>query len=110
MRIRIVGRFTHCGVADARAELLDAVNSGAGDLEVDLDGVAVTDRTVLGLLLEVHHRAERSERRLVLVNVSADVDRLLRRCGLARVLHQRGPDEVLDARGSLDLPAVEQLA
>lgn len=87
VRLRITGRIAGRDLPDARQQVLAAVDSGCGELLLDVTGVVVTERAVLGLLLEAHRRAERQGRVFVLANVPPELDRLLRRTRLGRVLH-----------------------
>lgn len=93
-RLRISGRVRILDIPDMRVPFLTAVDAGVGDLEVDVAGVVVTDLAVVGLLLELHRRAERRGRRLVIDNVPNDLDRLLRRTRVNRVLQRKEFDAV----------------
>lgn len=93
-RLRISGRVRIADIPDMRAPLLASVDLGTGDLELDVAGVVVTDLAVLGLLLELHRRAGRRGRRLLLDNVPGDLDRLLRRSGVDRILNRARPATV----------------
>jgi anti-anti-sigma factor len=59
---------------------------------VHLAQAEVHDAAGLGVIVGVHHRARRVGRRLVLVDVSPRLDRLLRASRLHRIL-ARGPGE-----------------
>ena len=83
----LTGRLGAATVADVRAALSAAADSGAGDLYVDLRGVELVDATGLGLLVGVHRRADRLGRRLVLQGVPERIERLLLATRLHRVLH-----------------------
>lgn len=76
-------------VRQALHSLVDAGRTRAGQVDavVDLAGLELGEVSCLGLLLEAHRRAERAGRRLVLVDVPAPVERLLRVTRLERVLH-----------------------
>ena len=65
---------------------MPCLDRGQGDLMVHLAGAEVHDATGLGVLVGAHHRARRAGRRLVLVDVSPRLDRLLRVSRLHRVL------------------------
>jgi anti-anti-sigma factor len=93
-RVRLRGRLDVHTVADVRTELRVAVAHGTGDLVVDMSAVELGDTTGLGVLLGVHRRATRAGRVLVLVGVSAGLQRLLVATRLARVLHVRSEDTV----------------
>ena len=58
----------------------------SGDLLVHLAGAEVHDATGLGVIVGAHHRAAGPAGRLVLVDVSPRLDRLLRASRLHRVL------------------------
>jgi anti-sigma B factor antagonist len=85
----VTGRLDVHTVADVRLLLHDVLDRGQGDLMVHLAGAEVHDATGLGVLVGVHHRARRAGRRLVLVDVSPRLDRLLRVSRLHRVLARR---------------------
>jgi anti-sigma B factor antagonist len=82
----VTGRLDVHTVADVRLLLHAALDRGRGDLMVHLAGAEVHDATGLGVLVGAHHRARRAGRRLVLVDVSPRLDRLLRVSRLHRVL------------------------
>jgi anti-anti-sigma factor len=79
-------------VDEVRVKLYDILDRGVGDLLVHLAQTEVHDAAVLGVIVGLHHRARRLGRRLVLVDVSPRLDRLLRASRLHRVL-ARGPGE-----------------
>jgi anti-anti-sigma factor len=81
------GRLDVTTVADVRLALHAAVDSGTGDLLVDLGEVDVVDASGLGVLVGAHRRAGRAGRRLVLRNVPDRILRLLALTRLNRVLH-----------------------
>jgi anti-sigma B factor antagonist len=74
-------------VADVRYELDVAWDSGSGDLHLDCSGLEVLDSAGLALLVGLHRRSSRAERRLVLVDPRPNVMRLLAVTRLHRVLH-----------------------
>ncbi|MDQ1704824.1 MAG: hypothetical protein QOF18_1190 [Frankiaceae bacterium] len=84
--LALTGRLGAATVADARAALSEAADSGSGDLYVDLHGVELVDATGLGLLVGTHRRADRLGRRLVLQRVPERIERLLLATRLHRVL------------------------
>ncbi|MFV0458758.1 MAG: STAS domain-containing protein [Actinomycetales bacterium] len=86
-RLTIEGRVTSADLPDLRQVVLRQVDMGLGDLVLDVHRVVVTDRCVLGLLLEAHRRAERHGRRVLLLNVPITLGRLLRRTGVGRLLN-----------------------
>ena len=63
-----------------------AVDSGAGDMIVDLSELEMIDAAGLGVLVGTHRRALRAERRLVLRDVPPRVMRMLAITRLHRVL------------------------
>ena len=93
--VALSGRLDVHTVADLRVRLHEVLDRGEGDLLVHLAEAEVCDATGLGLVVGTHHRARRMGRRLVLVDVSPRLDRLLRASRLHRVL----------ARADGDLPA-----
>src|SRR4051812_32632757 len=88
----ISGALESSSAADARGVLHAAVDSGDGDLVVDLRDVSHIDATGLGVLVGAHRRAQRNERRVVLRDVPPRVQRLLLVTRLNRVI----PCEPLD--------------
>ena len=84
--VAVSGRLDVSTVADVRVALHDILARGAGDLLIHLAQAEVHDATGLGVIVGVHHRARRLGRRLVLVDVSPRLDRLLGASGLHRVL------------------------
>lgn len=90
-QLRVGGRISSRELPDLRDTVLSAVHGGFGDLVIDVADVVVTDRGVLGLLLEAHRKAERHDRQLILINVPIELNRLLRRTKLRRVLNCVNP-------------------
>jgi anti-sigma B factor antagonist len=93
--VAVAGPLDVNTVADVRTALHNILDRGVGDLLVHLAEAEVYDATGLGVIVGVHHRAQRVERRLVLVDVSPRLDRLLRASRLHLVLarepgHGRG--------------------
>jgi len=88
--VTITGRLDVTSVDEVRLALHDALARGAGDLMVHLAEAEVHDAAGLGVIVGIHHRARRMGRRLVLVDVSPRLDRLLHASRLHRVL-ARGP-------------------
>lgn len=84
--LSLAGRLSASTVAEVREALLEALATGHGDLVVDLSGVELLDATGLGVLVGVHRRALREDRRLVLRDVPDRIDRLLVATKLHRVL------------------------
>lgn len=84
--LSVRGRLdVHCA-PDARTVLHSAVDSGRGDLVLDLSELDSVDATGLGVIMEAHRRAGRAERRLVLRGVSPQMQRVLVRTRLHRIL------------------------
>ena len=84
--VSLGGRLGAATVADVRAALSEAVDTGVGDLVVDLRDVELVDATGLGVLIGTHRRADRAGRRLVLQHVPERIERLLMATRLHRVL------------------------
>ncbi|HVE74450.1 MAG TPA: STAS domain-containing protein [Mycobacteriales bacterium] len=84
--VELSGALDVRAAADARLTVKHALDSGAGDLVVDLRAVTGIDATGLGLLVEAHRRAGRAGRTLVLRDAPPPVARLLARTRLDRVL------------------------
>jgi anti-anti-sigma factor len=84
--VTVTGRLDVDSVAEVRLALHEILDRGVGDLLVHLAEAEVHDATGLGVIVGVHHRARRVGRRLVLVDVSPRLDRLLRASRLHRIL------------------------
>jgi anti-anti-sigma factor len=84
--VSLTGRLAASTVADVRAVLVAALESGDGDLIVDLGGVELVDASGLGVLVGAHRLASRVERRLVLRSIPPRIERLLAATHLNRVL------------------------
>ena len=80
------GRLDVSTVHEVRRALHAALDLGDGDLLVDLHDVELFDATGLGMLVGAHRRAGRTGRRLVLRNLSPQLQRLLRVSRLNRIL------------------------
>lgn len=88
-RAQVVGignRLDVGTVARVRPRLHEAVDSGRGDLIVDLSRLEMIDATGLGVLVGTHRRAVGAERRLILRGVPPRVMRVLAVTRLNRVL------------------------
>ncbi|WP_436773153.1 STAS domain-containing protein [Yinghuangia sp. YIM S09857] len=72
--------------ADVRQRLHAAVDGAGGDFVLDVSGVGSLDATGLGLLVAIHRRAGRRERRFVLRGVTPPVHRVLVITRLHRIL------------------------
>lgn len=87
--IALSGRLDVHVAADVRNALAAAVDTGEGELVLDLAALEAVDATGLGVLVGAHRRAQRAGRTLVLVDVPAPVGRLLLVTRLDRVLATR---------------------
>lgn len=85
-RLAVGGRLDVRSAADARTVLHSAVDGGCGDLVLDLTELDSWDATGLGVIMGVHRRAGRANRRLVLRGVPPRMERLLVATRLHRVL------------------------
>ncbi len=72
-------------VASVRLVLNAALESGEGDVVIDMRGVDLIDSAGLGMLTAAHLRAGRLGRRLVLRNCSAEMRRVFAVTHLSRV-------------------------
>ncbi|MDF5752559.1 STAS domain-containing protein [Spongiactinospora sp. TRM90649] len=84
--VRVGQRLDAGTVARVRHRLHRAVDSGEGDLVVDLTGLEMIDATGLGVLVGTHRRALGAGRHLVLRAVPPRVMRVLTVTRLNRVL------------------------
>ena len=84
--VTVSGRLDVHTVAQVRMALHDILCRGHGDLLIHLAEAEVHDSTGLGVIVGAHHHALRAGRRVVLVDVSPRLDRLLRGSRLHRVL------------------------
>jgi anti-anti-sigma factor len=82
------GRLDARAAPDVRQALHRVVDTGDGEVLVEVSGLVLVDVASLGLLLEAHRRAERAGRQLLLVGVPAPLERMLRVTRLDRVLHR----------------------
>ena len=85
--LALSGRLDVRTVADVRAALHAALDSGQGPLVLDLSAALIMDATGLGVIVSAHRRAERLGRRLVLRGAPPQVLRLLVATRLHRILH-----------------------
>jgi anti-anti-sigma factor len=74
-------------VSRVRAALHAALETGAGDLVIDMGGVEGIDAAGLGMVTAAHLRAARAGRRLVLQNCSAELRRVFAVTRLNRILY-----------------------
>jgi anti-sigma B factor antagonist len=89
--LALSGRLGAATVADVRAALCEAIDSGVEDMLLDLHEVELVDATGLGVIVSAHRRADRLGRRLVLQRVPERIDRLLTATRLNRVLVVQRP-------------------
>lgn len=88
-RLVLSGRLDVHVAADVRLALAEAVDTGTGEIIVDLTGLEALDVTGLGVLVGAHRRAQRAGRTLVLSDVPDVVARLLFLTRLDKVLTTR---------------------
>lgn len=84
--VRVAERLDASTAAEVRPKLHGALERGSGNLILDLSQVEVIDVTGLGLLVGLHSRAIRFDRRLLLRDVPPRVMRVLAVTRLHRVL------------------------
>ncbi|GAA4909493.1 anti-anti-sigma factor [Nonomuraea thailandensis] len=89
--VRIGARLDAGTSAGVRERLHKALDSGEGDLILDLSKLEMIDATGLGVLVGAHRRALSVERRLVLRGVPPRIMRILAVTRLNRVLHVEAP-------------------
>jgi anti-anti-sigma factor len=84
--LAVSGRLDVHQASDVREALHAAIDSGTGDLVVDVSGVELVDATGLGVLVGAHRRATQVGRRVVLRDAGPRLTRILRLTRLSRVL------------------------
>lgn len=89
--VRIGARLDAGTSAGVRERLHKALESGEGDLILDMSKLEMIDATGLGVLVGVHRRASSVQRRLVLRGVPPRIMRILAVTRLNRVLHMEVP-------------------
>jgi anti-anti-sigma factor len=82
----IEGRLDVHTVPDIRDALHEVIARGPGELRLHLGKAEIGDATGLGVIVHIHRRARREQRRLWLVGSSERTTRLLRGCRLERIL------------------------
>lgn len=82
----IEGRLDVHTVPDIRDAIHAVIATGDGELRLHLRDAEIGDATGLGIILHLHRRATRAQRRLLLVDPSERTTRLLRGCRLDRIL------------------------
>lgn len=87
--IIIEGRLDVHTVPDIRDAIHAVIARGPGELRLHLGDAEIGDATGLGILVHLHRRASREQRRMLLVDPSARTSRLLRGCRLDRILTSR---------------------
>ena len=97
--VTVCGRLDVDTVVEVRLALHDILDRGVGDLLIHLAQAEVHDATGLAVIVGVHHRARRAGRRMVLVDVSPRLDRLLHASRLHRVLARGTGQSVVAAEG-----------
>lgn len=85
----IEGRLDVHTVPDIRDAIHAVIARGPGELRLHLRDAEIGDATGLGVIVHLHRRATREQRRLLLVDPSARTSRLLRGCRLDRILNAR---------------------
>ncbi|MEO3890188.1 STAS domain-containing protein [Nonomuraea sp. B5E05] len=89
--VRIGVRLDAGTSAGVRERLHKALDTGEGDLILDLTKLEMIDATGLGVLVGAHRRALSVQRRLVLRGVPPRIMRILAVTRLNRVLHVEVP-------------------
>ncbi|WP_157249923.1 STAS domain-containing protein [Nonomuraea typhae] len=84
--VRVGARLDAGTSAGVRPRLHEAVDTGTGELIVDLSELEMIDATGLGVLVGTHRRALAADRRLVLRGVPPRIMRVLAVTRLNRVL------------------------
>lgn len=90
----IDGRLDVHTVPDIRDAIHAVIDDGRGDLRLHLRDAEIGDATGLGVLVHLHRRATRADRRLLLVDPSERTSRLLRGCRLDRILTRHRADPI----------------
>ena len=83
--LALSGRMDASSATEMREALHSAIDTGDGDLVVDVSGVDLVDAIGLGVLLGAHRRAGQAGRRVVLRDASPRLLRVLRLARLHRV-------------------------
>jgi anti-sigma B factor antagonist len=76
--LRLTGRLDARTASAVRSALQEAVDSGVGELLIEMGDLEIWDGTGLGVLVGAGRRAQRAGRRLVLTDVRPRELRLLR--------------------------------
>lgn len=91
----LIGEIDAYTEARARDALTSA--SDSGDLRVDVSQVSFIDSSGLRVVIEVHQKLTREGRRLVLVDPTPSVTRLIKIAGLVPHLHVESQVDPADA-------------
>jgi anti-anti-sigma factor len=78
MYLRLTGRLDARNASVVRSALQEAVDTGIGEMIIEMGGLEIWDGTGLGVLVGAGRRAQRAGRRLVLTDVQAREMRLLK--------------------------------
>ncbi|WP_239332916.1 STAS domain-containing protein [Frankia sp. CiP3] len=90
--VRLAGRVDVRTVGDLRLRLHAAIDSGTGQLRVNVSGLELADHAGLGVLLGGALRARRSGRSMLLVEVPMALGKLLAANRLGRILRAEDAD------------------
>ncbi len=82
----LFGQLDGRTVGLVRQELQSLVDGGVGEVHLDVSGAQIADSCGLALLVSLHRRAKIAGRTLVLIDVSARLNFLLRHTRLHRVI------------------------
>lgn len=85
-QVALSGRLVTAAAPDVRRVLCEQLETGVDVLSLDLSKVEAVDASGLGVLVGVHRRALRLDRRLVLHAVPTRIDRLIQATKLHRIL------------------------
>jgi anti-anti-sigma factor len=86
----ITGRIDVRTVPDVRQALHEILDTGTGEVLLDLSSAEIGDATALGMLVESSRRARRRARRISITAMTPRTARLLRGARLERALVRRG--------------------
>ncbi|MDN5797972.1 MAG: STAS domain-containing protein [Intrasporangium sp.] len=84
-------------VPDIRDLLHEVISRGPGELRLHLGKAEIGDATGLGVIVHIHRRARREQRRLWLVSASERTTRLVRGCRLERILAPARPGRTVSS-------------
>jgi len=84
--LHLSGTLDVHSAADVRSHVHRAIDQGEGDFVLDVSEMDGLDATGLGLLVAIHRRAGRRERRFILRGVTPAVHRILVITRLHRIL------------------------